>query len=143
VLQYGAWWELRFDEKSDDRATFIDRSDTDSIYLQIASASCGFCKNPPGLLDDFPKVVHGTADRDIRIEVKERVIVVKQHQLRLEVYRLSQINAPNAVPSLEEAAPSAEIHCDRKLNAILVLGFPDDHKAIDEAIARLRAGRKK
>lgn len=143
VLRYGDWWELRFDAKREHISTVMFSYGTLSIYLRLSTASCGFDTGFPGLLDRYPELLDRTENPDIRIEVKKRGIVVKQHQLRLESYRLDQIDAAEAVASLKEAVPNAEICYNRELNTILVFGFPDEHKAIEQALAQIRASRRK
>lgn len=142
ALLHGDWWELRFDVKREDISTIMFSSDTPSIYLRLSTASCGLDTGLPGLLDRFPEFLERSKNPDIRIEVEGRIIVVKRRQLRLERYRLSQINAAEAVPSLKEAVPNAEITYNRELNTIIVLGFPDEHKGIEQALAQLRTSGK-
>jgi len=142
VLRYGEWWELRFDEKPPDISNILFHFDTHSIYLYVSAASCGFFTSGPRFLDIF-----GPPDdsyiRDTRIEVKEQGLVLEMRQL--QVYRLGQIHADAAASSLKEAAPDAIVRYERNPSVIVigVLGFPEEHKAIDRAIAQLRASRKK
>ena len=140
VLRNGEWWELRFDVKQEDTSTIMFSSDMPSIYLHLSTASCGFFTSMPRFLDLF-----GPPDdsciRNTRIEVKERAIVLDRRQF--QSYRLSQIEVAEAVSSLSEAVPSATIDGDPESSTIFVLGFPDEHKAVQQAIAQLRANRKK
>lgn len=140
VLRQGEWWELRFDVKRENISTMLFSPGTLSIYLRLSTTSCGSFTSLPMSLDLF-----GPPDdrqvQDTRIEVKEQVIVL--HRRQFQTYRLSQVDIAEAVASLQEAVPNATIDGDPESNTIIVLGSPDEHKAIQQAITQLRANRKK
>jgi len=141
VLRHGEWWELRFDQERENISTALFSSDTPSIYLRPSTASCGFHTGLPALVNRFPELLDRADGRNTRIEVREQVIVLERRQF--QTYRLSQTDVAEAVASLQEAAPNATIDGDPESNTIFVLGFADEHKVVQQAIAQLRTSSKK
>ncbi|MBL7040695.1 MAG: hypothetical protein ISR77_18830 [Pirellulaceae bacterium] len=144
VLRQGEWWELRLGVKPVEPvsvSTILFGTDTPSIYLRLSNASSGFCTGLPGALQHFPVPPDDSYLRNTRIEVKEQVIFLKTRQF--QSYRLGQFDIAEAVASLEEAVPNATIDGDPESSTIFVLGFPDEHKAIRQAMAQLGVNREK